>query len=213
MDFTHTFIDLDETIYPNSSGVWRLIKQRVYNYMQNKFGIPVEAAVDLSRRYVDEYGTTFKGLQAHHTFDPDEYFNFIHDVPLDQHLEYDPALVHALQNIPGEKYILTNGTAPHVRRVLDYLKVTDFFNGIIDIKDMDPFNKPNPEAFEIALKIAGNPDPKKCVFVDDLENNTRGALKMGFISILFGKVGSPGGCTASAMDWAQVEQILMGDSK
>ena len=209
MNITHFFIDLDDTIYPAQSGVWKLIKERVYLFMGARYGIPYDDAVLQSRNYVQTFGTTFKGLSEYYPIDQDDYFNFVHDIPLEEHLKFDPDLVHALNVLPGEKFILTNATSPHARRVLACLKVADQFNGIIDIKDMAPSCKPHADAFQKALEIAGNPDPANCVFVDDLENNTRGAMRLGFHAVLFGKTQKTDGCSAALLDWKQVESHLL----
>lgn len=209
MNITHSFIDLDDTIYPAQSGVWKLIKERIYLFMGARYDIPYDDAVALSRNYVQTFGTTFKGLSEHYPIDQDDYFNYVHDIPLEDHLTYDPDLVHALTALPGEKFILTNATSSHARRVLVCLQVADHFSGIIDIKDLAPSCKPHSDAFQKALQIAGNPDPINCVFVDDLENNTRGAMKLGFHAILFGKTQKTDGCSAALMDWKQVESHLL----
>lgn len=210
MRITNSFIDLDDTIYPSKSGIWQLIKSRVYLFMEQKYGIPYDEAILLSRQYVNDYGTTYKGLCKYHTIDEDEYFNFVHDVPIEEYLTYDSNLVKALENIPGNKYILTNATSPHARRVLNKLNVAHYFNGIIDIKDMAPYCKPAPEAFKKALTIAGEDDPTHCLFVDDLENNTNGAMKLGFHSILFGKTQKTSGCDAAFDNWADIELYVTG---
>lgn len=212
MNISHTFIDLDDTIYPSSSGVWQMIKQRVYLYMESRFGIPREQGVEVSKNFVNKYGTTYKGLCEFYKVDEDDYFDFVHDIPLESALSYDAQLDHALRVIPGEKYILTNATSPHARRVLTAMKVEHHFQRIIDIKDMKPYCKPAAEAFEIAIKIAGAPSAHSCVFIDDLENNTRGALKLGFHAILFGKKEKTEGCSAAYENWQQIEKHLLNGS-
>ena len=177
--------------------------------MESRYGIPSDQAVEISRNFVNTYGTTYKGLSAFYTVDEDDYFNFVHDIPLESALRYDAQLDHALGVIPGNKFILTNATSPHARRVLSIMKVDHHFDGIIDIKDMKPYCKPQAEAFEIAIKIAGAPSAQSCVFVDDLENNTRGALKLGFHAILIGKPAKTDGCSAAFENWQQIEKHLL----
>ena len=51
--------------------------------------------------------------------------------------------------------------------------------------------KPMPEAFELALKAAGSPDPRTCVLLDDQGRITRAARSLGMYTVLVGKK-SPG---------------------
>lgn len=176
--------------------------------MFEKYNIPYEQAVTLSKNYVNDYGTTYKGLCHFYEVDEDEYFNFVHDIPVEDHLKYDPDLDFTLASLPGSKYILTNATSPHASRVLNVLKVSKYFSGIIDIKDMAPFCKPAVEAFKKSLEIAGNPHPAHCVFVDDLENNTLGAMKVGFHSILFGRSHINTNCHAAFENWGELGKYL-----
>jgi pyrimidine 5'-nucleotidase len=208
MKLTTYFFDLDDTIYPSISGIWQLIKQRVYLFMDEKYGIPHDEAVELSRRFVNEYGTTYKGLCNFYTVNEDDYFDFVHNIPIEDHLIYDPDLVATLEALPGKKFILTNATSPHAIRVLDRLRVSHFFTNIIDIKDMAPYCKPSPEAFAKALAIAGNPPAERCLMVHDLENNTKGAMQVGFHSILFGKTETTPNCHAAFDNWREIGTYL-----
>jgi putative hydrolase of the HAD superfamily len=52
---------------------------------------------------------------------------------------------------------------------------------------MAPFCKPMPEAFEMALKAAGNPVRTSCVLLDDQMRITRAARNMDMYTILVGK--------------------------
>ncbi|MBK9600591.1 MAG: HAD-IA family hydrolase [Anaerolineales bacterium] len=47
-----------------------------------------------------------------------------------------------------------------------------------------PYCKPMPESFNIAMKVAGETDPSRCVMIDDLRRTTRAAREAGMFSIL-----------------------------
>lgn len=51
--------------------------------------------------------------------------------------------------------------------------------------------KPNRQAFEIALKLAGSPEPAATLWVDDSARNITTGHRMGLYSVL---VGRTGGC-------------------
>src|SRR5690606_14460787 len=73
----------------------------------------------------------------------------------------------------------TNASRQHANNVLGLLGITDLFMGVIDVLDTEPWCKPHPEAFEIALKLAGGPQPEDTLFVDDLEVNLDAARALG----------------------------------
>jgi putative hydrolase of the HAD superfamily len=107
-------------------------------------------------------------------------------VPLAQFLRPNPDLCGMLARYPQRKVILTNADAAHARRVLTVLGLQDCFKTIIDIKAMAPYCKPMPEAFQIALQRAGEPDASRCVLVDDAGHNCRAARQMGLYTIRIG---------------------------
>jgi pyrimidine 5'-nucleotidase len=190
MPITTIFFDLDDTLYPASSGVWKMIKARMTVYMHDRIGIPWEDIPTLREKYFSEYGTTLRGLQAHYPVDMDDYLSFVHDIPLEEHLRPDEKLRAMLEALPAHKLIFTNADSGHALRTVTALGVQSCFEAIVDIRAMDPYCKPMRQAFEIAMRVAGEQDPHRCVLVDDLASTTRAAQDFGFYSILFGQDGN-----------------------
>ncbi|MBN1933300.1 MAG: pyrimidine 5'-nucleotidase, partial [Anaerolineae bacterium] len=58
--------DLDETIYPRSSGLMQEISRRINLYMIEKMGMDPAIVSRLRREYWEHYGTTSRGLQLLH---------------------------------------------------------------------------------------------------------------------------------------------------
>ena len=187
MHFTTLFFDLDETLYPRATGLWQAIGARITQYMRERMDFAPNQVTVLREKYFREYGTTLRGLQANHNVDMDDYLAFVHDVPLDRYIHPDPQLHAALAGIPSRKFIFTNSDTNHARRVLGVLGLEGLFEGIIDVHAIAPFCKPMPEAFELALKAAGNPDPPACVLLDDQRRITRAARSLGMYTILVGE--------------------------
>ena len=77
------------------------------------------------------------------------------------------------------------------------------FDGIVDILQIMPNCKPQDEAFQIALKYAGNPAPKHCILIDDMLFNLQAAHKLGFGTI---QVSQQAPNTASGVD-AHIQKI------
>ncbi|MFC2028376.1 pyrimidine 5'-nucleotidase [Chloroflexota bacterium] len=187
MPITTIFFDLDDTLYPASSGVWKLVKQRMDLFMHEQLGISMEMIPSLREDYFAKYGTTLRGLQKHYQVDSDHYLSYVHDIPVSQYLDPDPETKNVLDELPHRKYVFTNADADHANRVLDALGFSDCFESIIDIRRVDPYCKPMTPAFNIALDIAGETSAANCVLIDDLPATTKAGKKLGFYTILFGK--------------------------
>jgi putative hydrolase of the HAD superfamily len=186
MKYKTIFLDLDETIYPSSSGLWEAIRNRLDLFLHDQMQFSWEEIPELRKSLFAKYGTTLRGLQALYKIDEMEYLAFVHDVPLEFYIKPDESLRHTLLKFPQQKFIFTNADANHARRVLDIMNLTDCVDGIIDILDIAPYCKPMPESFHIALKCAGEDDPAACILVDDSINNLSVARKIGFYTIRVG---------------------------
>jgi len=190
MQFSTLFFDLDATLYPASNGLWEQIRLRIYKFMLEEIGIP-EAEIPATRdKYWTTYGTTLEGLRIHHQVEPDDYLKFVHDLPLRDFLKPDPVLRGLLETLPQDLWVFTNADHRHAGRVLNELGISDLFSGIVDLLALDFIVKPNRKAYQIALKLAGVTDPKKCVMFDDLIQNLIPAKELGFYTSLVGENGS-----------------------
>jgi putative hydrolase of the HAD superfamily len=197
MSFTTLFFDLDDTLYPNSSGLWQAIRARMGEYMAERLGLPREQIPELRRMYFQTYGTTLRGLQIHHQVDADDYLEYVHDLPLHEYLQPAPGLRATLLSLPQSRWIFTNADADHARRVLAVLDLADCFTGIIDVRAIAFACKPEPVAYQRALALAGNPQPAGCVFFDDSSSNLAAAAELGFKTVLVGPVPQPPGFQAT----------------
>lgn len=187
MRFNTFFFDLDETLYPASSGLWMEIRSRINTYMHERLGYSWEEIEIIREKYFQEYGTTLRGLQANHAVNVDEYLDFVHNVPLSAHLQADPALRLALEGLHARKYIFTNADAAHAERVTTALGLAGLFDGVIDVHTIAPYCKPMPQAFELALAAAGSPEPRNCVLLDDQGRITRAGRALGMYTVLVGR--------------------------
>src|ERR1700748_2854493 len=71
--------DLDNTLYPASSGLFPQVQARMNEYIGTLLGVSLEEAKELRARYFREHGTTMHGLMAVHDIDPHEFMAFVHD--------------------------------------------------------------------------------------------------------------------------------------
>jgi pyrimidine 5'-nucleotidase len=186
----HTlFIDLDNTIYPKSSGLMDAIRDRIISYMGNVMNM-TEEEIRMTREYsLKKYGTTLIGLMELYGIDKQHYLDYVHDLALEDFLTRDPELVSILKSLPQRKIIFSNADLGHVYRVLDYLQIREFFCHIIDVHMLMPNVKPQPEAFAKALAATGLSSWEGCAFIDDYLPNVLSAEKLGIFSILVDESG------------------------
>lgn len=183
MSYTTLFIDLDETVYPSSSGVWDAISERMERFMFERLNIPREDIPRIRKELFEQYGTTLRGLQMTRHVDEREFVAYVHDIPVAQMIQPNPALRQTLLRYPQQKIIFTNADREHAKRVIQCVELEGCFDGIVDILDLSPYCKPMPEAFEIAMRAAGEEDPGRCVFIDDSPHNLAAGREFGFFTI------------------------------
>jgi pyrimidine 5'-nucleotidase len=210
MRFTTLFFDLDDTLYPSSTGLWFAIKDRMTLYMIERLGLPEKDVPLLREQYFKMYGTTLRGLQERHNVDKDDFLAFVHDLPLKDYLTPNPILREVIASLPTRNLIFTNADVLHARRVLAALKLDDLFDTIVDVNAVAPYCKPMPESFAIAMELADEPDPRKCVMIDDLPRTTRAALNVGMASLLYGCDEPTEDASAVLIDWTHLP-VLLGE--
>lgn len=183
------FLDLDDTLYPSTSGLWEAIGERINLFLLERLNLDPATVSDVRDRYLTEYGTTLNGLMAEHHIDPYEYLVFVHDVPVEDMLQPDPSLEDMLGRLRQKRVIFTNSYLPHVERVLKRLGVEAQIDQVIDIIALNFVNKPNEEAYQRALAMTGEAEPAACVLVDDRSLNLGPAVSMGMQPILVDEMG------------------------
>ncbi|MEA2008250.1 MAG: pyrimidine 5'-nucleotidase [Chloroflexota bacterium] len=188
--FDTLFFDLDATLYSPSSGLWKLIKDRIAQYTMKCTGLAEAEAQQIREVYLEKYGTTLAGLQRHYQVNTRDYLDYVHNVPLADYITPDPKLRAMLKSLPHKLWVFTNSDMPHAERVLGILGIKDLFSGVTDVYALDFHIKPMPEAYTRTLALAGNPDPRTCVLLDDRIENLVTAQEMGFYTVLVNENGS-----------------------
>ncbi len=197
--------DLDNSLYPPSCDLFALIDLRMGEYIQRLLGCdPVEAR-RVQKAHFLEHGTTLAGLMREHGVDPHEFLDFVHDIDLAR-LTADPALVAALDRLPGRKFIFTNADEGHAHRVLDRLGLANAFDGMHDIHAMAYLPKPNPAAYA-AICERHAIDPARALFVDDMARNLAPAKALGMTTVWLDNGSERGGHDA---DQAAVDYVASG---
>lgn len=208
MHQTALFFDLDDTLYPKSTGLWTAIRDRMHTYMAELVALPSNEIEALRQNYLDSYGTTLRGLQIHYQIDTDKYLAYVHDLPLAKFIHPDPDLNMLLSSLPQRKYIFTNADVQHARRVLDILQIQNWFEQIIDIRALGFICKPDPNAYKRALEIAGITKPEECILFDDALRNLKPARELGWYTVLVGDTRGDSGADQSIRSLHELFQAM-----
>lgn len=176
--------DLDDTLYPPESRFMGLIQQRINDYVVRTAGLPADEALVVQKGYLRDYGTSLAGLMAHHRIDPYDFLAEVHDVPLDI-LTPDPGLRAALERLDGPRFVFTNGSMVHARRVVEKLALADLFDGLFALEDADLIPKPDPRTFA-RMTERFSIDPATAAFFEDTVRNLAPAKAIGMTTVLVG---------------------------
>jgi len=134
--------DLDDTLYPFSSGLSAHVTQNIQEYMLQKLGIEEAKVPELCVSLYKTYGTTMAGLKAiGYGFDYDDFHGFVHGrLPYDI-LKPDPVLRGILLSLPIRRVVFTNSDEAHANKVLHRLGLEDCFERIISFETLNPSYK------------------------------------------------------------------------
>ncbi|CAL2244255.1 unnamed protein product [Prunus armeniaca] len=131
--------DLDDTLYPLSSGLNLACRKNIEEFMLHHLQIEESEVPRMCLELYREYGTTMAGLKAlGYEFDNDEFHSHVHGrLPYDS-LKHDLVLRNLLLSMPQRKIIFTNADKAHAAQVLNRLGLEDCFEGIICFETLNP---------------------------------------------------------------------------
>ncbi len=162
------------------------IGDRINRFMIERLGVKSEEVSKTRDDFLKAFGTTLNALRRYYDVDPDEFLTFVHDIPLERYLQYEPALDQMLGSIKLNRIIFTNADAQHARRVLSRLGILRHFESIIDIHLLEFVNKPYPRAYRRALDFV-SARPEECVLIEDSWANIAPARKIGMTTVMVGE--------------------------
>jgi len=173
--------DLDNCLYPASTNLFALIDIRMGEYIQRLLACdPAEARI-VQKRHFLEHGTTLAGLMRSHDVEPRDFLDFVHDIDLAR-IAADPALVSAMDRLPGRKFVFTNASDDYAARVLERLGLANAFDGMHDIHAMNYAPKPDPASYRALCDRFGI-EPTRAVFVEDMARNLIPAKALGMTTV------------------------------
>jgi putative hydrolase of the HAD superfamily len=173
--------DLDNCLYPASTGLFSLIDERMGAYIERLLGCGADEAKRVQKAHFHAHGTTLAGLMKEHRVDPHEFLADVHDIPLDR-VKADERLGALLRRLPGRRFVFTNGDAPYARRVLEAIGVHRHFDDLHDIHASELRPKPDPHGYELLCERFGI-DPRHALLADDMVKNLAPAKALGMTTI------------------------------
>ncbi len=209
--------DVDNTLYSRKYKVMEYMGHRGIEYLENKFELYAEhnkqffgkneTIANKMTRLNKEYDDFFHGLFIETGIDIDvpDYINFISEraaskclKPTSTELHEVHSLFESLTKIPNLKiWTFSNGNKKHVSKVLDILKIKDYFDGHINLtsifnKYKKPIRKPSQKAYQIAEhEMEFDKDFDKIYFIDDHDKNIKAAIeRKNWIGILLDEKGT-----------------------
>ena len=182
--FTHIrdwIFDLDNCLYPASTGLFELIDERMTAYIERLLDIGPEEARRVQKHHFHTHGTTLAGLMKEHEVDPHDFLHDVHDVPLDR-VQGDTRLARLLPRLPGRRFVFTNGDATYARRVLEAIGVHEHFDDLHDIHASSYRAKPDPHGYALLCERFGI-DPAEALLADDMARNLLPAKQLGMTTV------------------------------
>jgi putative hydrolase of the HAD superfamily len=173
--------DLDNCLYPASTGLFSLIDERMGAYIQRLLDCDPVEAKRVQKAHFHEHGTTLAGLMREQGVDPHHFLDDVHAIPLDR-VTADERLGSALSRLPGRKFVFTNGDAPYARRVLQAIGIDTHFDELHDIHASDLRPKPDPYGYRLLCERFGI-DPAQALLADDMVQNLAPAKALGMTTV------------------------------
>jgi putative hydrolase of the HAD superfamily/pyrimidine and pyridine-specific 5'-nucleotidase len=185
------FFDCDDCLYFDNWRVASKLTHKMNEWCKN-LGLKEGEAYELYQNH----GTTLRGLLdeghlEHSEESIDDFLSHVHDISVDQMLQEDKELRRMIEQMDPTipKYIFTASVRHHAEACLTALGINDLFVDIIDVKACGLNSKHSEHSFKTAMKVAGVDDPESCLFLDDSVKNIQAARKVGWRSVLVGKIG------------------------
>lgn len=191
MKLDYLLFDLDNTLYPESSGIQAEIHRRMTLQVAEHLGVSLEEAEELKKHGYKTHGTTLRWLQVEKGLSESNIQAFLEDVhPKDpsQFLTFDPKLDEMLGALPLPLAVLTNSPMLHAERILATLGIAQRFTHVFDLVFNELEGKPHANAYNRCLQVLGV-IPSRVLFIDDVPGYLDGFLDLQGKTLLIDEFG------------------------
>ncbi|XP_002533744.2 uncharacterized protein LOC8287876 [Ricinus communis] len=184
--------DVDDTLYPLSTGFSKEVTKNIQEYMVQKLGMQENKVAALNQVLYRNYGTSMAGLKAiGYDFDNDDYHSFVHwRLPYEK-LKPDHFLRSLLLSLPVRRVIFSNADEIHVAKTLSKLGLEDCFESIVCFETINPNHKTSTCNDQSEVKFGsemlenfeiGSVLPKTPIVCKPFENAFEQAFKLANIN-------------------------------
>ena len=173
--------DLDGTLYSDLEAVFGQVSKRMTEYISKKLNLDLKKAKELQTNYFHKYNTSLNGLLIHHEVKAEEFLEYVHDIDL-EFMEKDIVLREELLKLDAKKFVFTNGSHGHVKKITKHLGIDDLFNGTFAITDSNYVPKPELTVYN-KLCNKFNIKPEETVLIEDIAKNLEPAKKLGMKTV------------------------------
>lgn len=177
-DVNYWIFDIDDTLYPKSSGLDKLIQDSITKHICQYLGIDEHEARELCVDYYQKYGSTICGLMKTTNIKPRKFVREVHQSLDLSCIKPNPRMNEAMSKLHGKKYVFTNGSYCHGLRVCKKLGIEKNIDGFFGAQSTNFIPKPDPRAFQ-EFFTRYQVDPKKAIFFDDSFKNLAAIHAMG----------------------------------
>ncbi|KAI3679888.1 hypothetical protein L2E82_50868 [Cichorium intybus] len=183
--------DVDDTLYPLSSGLSTQCTKNIREYMVKNLHIEESKVPEICAQLYKDYGTTMAGLCAlGYDYDHDDYHSFVHGRLPYEYLKPDPVLKALLHSLPIRKVIFSNANEAHVAEVLHRLGLEDCFDDVICFETLNPKKTQITDSDPPKSSVTGYDDvnklavvlPESPIVCKPFENAFQQAFKMANIN-------------------------------
>ena len=179
-------IDLDDTLYSASAGMFHDIHVLMDDYIQSALGVSSQTANLLRKEYWQRYGVTFLGLWLHHGIDPIDFLTKTHNVDISS-VKTRGLMRQSLVSLPDKKVLFTNAPNHFAERILKKINLRGVFQAKYCVNDMKVFGRwcPKPSA-AMLQKVLTNHGirPTEACLIDDNLCNLKVAHQLGLQTVL-----------------------------
>lgn len=182
-DTIRTWIfDLDNTLYDPKIGLLDQISARMHGFVMRKLAMTPQEAQIYCEESWRNHGITMRALVQDFGIEPGEFLEETHNI---DYQEVAPCLdlKAAISGLEGQKIVHTNGARTHALEVLDRLQLTDEFDAVWAIEDLDYSPKPQAESHDRVIK-AHQIDPKSAAMFEDTPHNLQVPKARGMQTVL-----------------------------
>ena len=189
--YSHWVFDLDDTIYPQSAGLWQQISDRINQYIKCHLDIGIDDVKKLRAEFRRRDGGALQGLKRLGKVDEADFLRKVHDIDYSA-LRSDPELARLIAHLPGQKFIYTNADRAHAQRVIEKMGLSDLPFEIYDIEAANLIPKPKHESFERFFSQYNCIGENTIMFEDSANNlNTAKAFAITTVHVIATPITKP----------------------